>query len=88
MNIIERVKHICQHPESVSIVNIMSAVFFYSLENYMQMGAAISFFATTLIAIISKYSTYKQDRLDRIHKREVEMLRLKAELQSKESVNP
>ena len=81
MNIFtEKIKQLIHNPQSVSVVNVVSGILIYSLDNYMQVGAALSFFATTIIAIITKYSKYKQDKLDRVHAREVEMMRLTAEL--------
>ena len=81
MNIIvEKIRTFIHTPQSISIANIVSGILIYSLDNYMQIGAALSFFATTLIAIISKYNTYKQDKLDRIQTRKVEMMRLEVEL--------
>lgn len=82
--LIERIKQILTNPESVSIANIISGILIYSLDNYMQIGAAISFFATTIVAILTKYSKYKQDKLDRIQIRKVEMMRLELELRHKE----
>ena len=80
MNIFYKIKQAVLNPESLSVANIMSAILIYSLDNYMQIGAALSFFATTIIAIVTKYSKYKQDKLDRIQKREIEMLRTKSDL--------
>lgn len=78
--IIEKIKQAFYSPQSISIANIMSGILIYTLDNYMQIGAALSFFATTLIAIITKYNNYKQDKLDRIQAREVEMIKLRIEL--------
>lgn len=80
MNILSKIKNWVQNPESISIVNVMSTILVYSLDNYMQIGAALSFFATTFIAIAVKYSSYKQDKLDRIQARELELLQIQFNL--------
>lgn len=78
MNIIDRIKSVMNNPQGVSIANIMSTILVYSLDNYMQIGAAITFLATSIIAILTKWSAYQQDKLDRIHRREMELLEFKA----------
>ena len=87
MNIIERIKTMVQNPQGVSIANIMSTILVYSLDNYMQIGAALTFIATSIIAILTKWSSYQQDKLDRIHKREMEVLRLKSEINDANIIN-
>ena len=74
MNIIDRIKSVMNNPQGVSIANIMSTILVYSLDNYMQIGAALTFLATSIIAILTKWSAYQQDKLDRIHKRKMELL--------------
>ena len=78
MNIIDRIKSVMHNPQGVSIANIMSTILVYSLDNYMQIGAALTFLATSIIAILTKWSAYQQDKLDRIHKRSMELLESKA----------
>lgn len=88
MNIIDRIKSVIHNPQGVSVANIMSTILVYSLDNYMQVGAAITFLATAIISILTKWSAYQQDKLDRIHKREMELLEFKArnnQLDSKEN---
>ena len=58
---LEKIKNAISNPESISVVNIVSGVLIYTVDNYMLIGAACTFLSTSLIAILNKYNSYKQD---------------------------
>ncbi|MAO22073.1 MAG: hypothetical protein CMJ25_15100 [Phycisphaerae bacterium] len=77
---LEKIKNAISNPESISVVNIVSGVLIYTVDNYMLIGAACTFLSTSLIAILNKYNSYKQDKLDRTQRREIELMRFRHEI--------